>query len=181
MHGGWQLFSPTLLLEMEGSQLIRWVALYALASVWRRGERGKHTRVLACLASPHRDGPGWARRGVVRRWARAHDVRVNSPPKSGPKPHRPAASFCHLFCNKSVSNMVDRDRPSRLRDAVTLGRSSLYIPCGRHGNRNIPTAMKTPAHLGFAATVAVPLRLLHPVHRRASTIRRAGLWNRCPQ
>jgi hypothetical protein len=44
MHGGWQLFSPTLLVEMEGSLLIRWVALYILASVWSRGERGKHTR-----------------------------------------------------------------------------------------------------------------------------------------
>jgi hypothetical protein len=55
------------------------------------------------------------------------DVRVNSPPKSGPKPRMPAASFCCLFCYESVSNTFDRDRPSRLRDAVTLGRSSLYI------------------------------------------------------
>jgi hypothetical protein len=42
MHGGWQLFSPTLLVEIEGSLLIRWVTLYALASAWRgdvtRGE-----------------------------------------------------------------------------------------------------------------------------------------------
>jgi hypothetical protein len=53
MHGGWQLFSPTLLVEIEGSLLIRWVTLYALVSVWRRGERGKHTRVLTRLASPH--------------------------------------------------------------------------------------------------------------------------------
>jgi hypothetical protein len=54
MHGEWQLFSPILLVEMEGSLLIRWVALYALASVWRRGERGKHTR-----ARLHRlTGPG---------------------------------------------------------------------------------------------------------------------------
>jgi hypothetical protein len=37
MHGGWQLFSPTLLVEVEGRLLIRCVALYALASVWRRG------------------------------------------------------------------------------------------------------------------------------------------------
>jgi hypothetical protein len=50
MHGGWQLFSPTLLVEMEGSLFIRWVALYALASVWRRGEKGKHTLALARLA-----------------------------------------------------------------------------------------------------------------------------------
>jgi hypothetical protein len=52
MHVGWQLFSPTLLVEMEGSLLIRWIALYALASVWRRGEMGKHMRALARLASP---------------------------------------------------------------------------------------------------------------------------------
>jgi hypothetical protein len=36
IHGGWQLFSPTLLVEMDESLLIRWVALYALASMWRR-------------------------------------------------------------------------------------------------------------------------------------------------
>jgi hypothetical protein len=47
MHGVWQLFSPTLLVEVEGSLLIWWVDLYALASVWRRGEREKHTRALA--------------------------------------------------------------------------------------------------------------------------------------
>jgi hypothetical protein len=33
MNGGWQLFSPILLVEVERSLLIRWVALYALASV----------------------------------------------------------------------------------------------------------------------------------------------------
>jgi hypothetical protein len=81
MYGGWQLFSLTLLVEMEESLLIRWVALYALTSVWTRGERGKHTRALT--------SPG---RGVARQWAWAHDMRVNSPPKSSPKPRRPAAS-----------------------------------------------------------------------------------------
>jgi hypothetical protein len=122
MHGGWQLFSPTLLVEMEGRLLIWWVTLYVLTSVWRRGEREKHTRAPTRLASP-----GGAGCGVARRWARAHDVRVYSLPKSGPKPRRPTASFCCLFCYKSVSNTFDRDRASRLRDAVTLGRSSLYI------------------------------------------------------
>jgi hypothetical protein len=62
MHGGWQLFSLTLLVEMEGSLLIRWIALYALASVWRRGERGKHMRA---LASPHRTGHDEARQGEM--------------------------------------------------------------------------------------------------------------------
>jgi hypothetical protein len=36
MHGGWKLFSPTLLVEVEGSLRKRWVALYALVRVWRR-------------------------------------------------------------------------------------------------------------------------------------------------
>jgi hypothetical protein len=39
IHGGWQLFNPTLLVEVEGSLLIMWVTLCALASMWRRGER----------------------------------------------------------------------------------------------------------------------------------------------
>jgi hypothetical protein len=86
MHGGWQLFSPTLFGEVEGIILKRWVALYAVASMWSRGEREKHTRA--------RSLPQWSGAG---RWARAHDVHVNSPPKFGPKPHRSAASFCHLF------------------------------------------------------------------------------------
>jgi hypothetical protein len=55
MHVGWQLFSPNLLVEMEGIILIRWVALYVLASVWRRKEIEEHTR-LPRLASP---GGGW--------------------------------------------------------------------------------------------------------------------------
>jgi transposase InsO family protein len=33
--------------EIEEILLISWVALYALVSVWRRGEREKHTRLLA--------------------------------------------------------------------------------------------------------------------------------------
>jgi hypothetical protein len=52
-------------------------------------EKGKNTRALARLAG------AW--RGEAMGWALAHDVRVNSPPKSGPKPSRLAASFCRLF------------------------------------------------------------------------------------
>jgi hypothetical protein len=85
----------------------------------RKGETHARAR-LPRLASP---GQAW--RGEVRRWVQAHDVRVNSPLKSGPKPRRAAAFFCRLFCYESVSNTFDRDRPSRLRDVVTLGRSSL--------------------------------------------------------
>jgi hypothetical protein len=53
--------------------------------------------------------------------------------------------------------------------------------CGHHGNSNIPTATKTPTHLGFAAVAAAPPRLLHPICRHASAIGRVGLLNRRPQ
>jgi hypothetical protein len=53
--------------------------------------------------------------------------------------------------------------------------------CIRHKNSNTRTVTKTATHLGFAASTAAPPRLLHPVHRRASTIRREGLWNRHSQ
>jgi hypothetical protein len=65
MLGGWQQFSPTLLVNVERSLLIRWVALYAFTSVWRIGERDEHTCTLARLASPRQAGPGGAWRGVV--------------------------------------------------------------------------------------------------------------------
>ncbi len=87
MHGGCQFFSLTLLVEVDENIFIRWVTLYALVSVWMREEREKHTR-----ASPRLVGCG-----EMRRWVQAHDVCMNSPPKSGPKPHRSTTSFCHLF------------------------------------------------------------------------------------
>jgi hypothetical protein len=57
MHGGWRLFSLTLLMEVEESLLKRWVALYALATMWRRGERDKHTcaPTMPCLIHFDRD------------------------------------------------------------------------------------------------------------------------------
>jgi hypothetical protein len=51
IHGGWPLFSLTLLVEVEGSLLKRWAALYALSRVWRREEKEKHMRALARLTS----------------------------------------------------------------------------------------------------------------------------------
>jgi hypothetical protein len=66
-------------------------------------EKGENTRVrLHHLASTGWDGRGvaWrgiARRGEARRWVRAHDVSVNSPQKSDPKPYRPTVSFCRLI------------------------------------------------------------------------------------
>jgi hypothetical protein len=61
-----------------------------------REEKGENTRARALARSPRRAGPGATR---------AHDVCVNSLLKSGPKPHRPTSSFCHLFCYESVPNM----------------------------------------------------------------------------
>jgi hypothetical protein len=122
------------------------------------GRKGGNTHTRA--RSPRLSRPGGA-----GRWARAHDVCVNSPSKSGPKPRRPAASFCHLFLLR-VCN------PRQLFPIYT---------CGRHENSNIPTVTKIPTHLGFITTAAAPPKLLHPVRRRASAIGRAGLWNRCPQ
>jgi hypothetical protein len=54
-------------------------------------EKGGNTRARS-LASSDRAG-----RGVERRWARAHNMHVNSPPKFSPKPCMSAASFCCLF------------------------------------------------------------------------------------
>ena len=54
MHGGSARFSPTLLVEVEGSQLIRLFVSHSLASVWMREEE-EHTRA---LASPRRGGAG---------------------------------------------------------------------------------------------------------------------------
>jgi hypothetical protein len=126
MHDGWELFTPTLLVEVEENLLIRCVALHTLARVWRRGKIGKHMHALAHLASLGRAWRGEARQGKARRWARVHNVCMNSLPKSGSKPHRSTTSFCRLFFATSPCLIrFDRDRPNRLWDAVTLGRSSL--------------------------------------------------------
>jgi hypothetical protein len=60
----------------------------------RRGQREKHTR---SLASPCRAGLDVAWRGKAKRWAQAHNMRMNGLLKSDPKPHRFTASFCCLF------------------------------------------------------------------------------------
>jgi hypothetical protein len=61
MHGGRQLFSLTLLVEVEGNLMKQWVALYALARVWRRGAREKHTHVFTGLTLP---GVAWRGEGM---------------------------------------------------------------------------------------------------------------------
>jgi hypothetical protein len=45
----------------------------------------------------------------------------------------------------------------------------------------IRTTMKTLTHLGFTASAAMLLRLLHLDYRCAYAIRRAGLWNHRPR
>jgi hypothetical protein len=92
--------------------IIRWVALYIFASVWRRGESEKHTCSLA--------SPGGVGRGDGH--GRTQSVKI-----------RPKASQARnlllpfIFAMTPCIIHFDRDRPSRLRDAVTLGESSLYI------------------------------------------------------
>jgi hypothetical protein len=76
-------------------------SLYTCNSVEERREGNTHTRSLASL-------------GGVGQWA--HDVRVNGPLKSDPKPHKFVAFFCHLFFSMSLC---------LIWDVVTLGRSSL--------------------------------------------------------
>jgi hypothetical protein len=58
----------------------------------KKGEN-THAHVLARLTGQGMVGY----RGGAMRWTRAHNVRVNSPLKSDPKPRRPTASFCLLF------------------------------------------------------------------------------------
>jgi hypothetical protein len=52
---------------MEENLLIRWVVLYPLTSVSRRGEREKHTHALARLTSPGWGERSGAGRGVAKR------------------------------------------------------------------------------------------------------------------
>jgi hypothetical protein len=59
--------------------------------------------------------------GAGARHAREYSAEIR------PKASHAAASFCRLFCYEFVSNTFDRNRLSRLRNAVTLDRSSLYI------------------------------------------------------
>jgi hypothetical protein len=59
-----------------------------------RRECGEPHARARSLAWPGLAWPGLA--GVGRR-ARAHDMRVNGPPKSGPSPCGGAATFCRLI------------------------------------------------------------------------------------
>jgi hypothetical protein len=105
--------------EVEGSLLKWWVGLYALARVWRKGEREKYMRFLARLASPGQVGHG-VTMGVGAR--RAHEWSAEI---------RPKASHVHDFLLSFIIAMspclisLDRDRPSRLRGTVALGGCSL--------------------------------------------------------
>jgi hypothetical protein len=59
-------------------------------------------RALARLASPGRGGAG--------RRARAHDMRVNGPPKSGPSPCGGTTSFCRLIFGYLAVTLILTDR-----------------------------------------------------------------------
>jgi hypothetical protein len=67
------------------------------------GGEEKERNIRTCsLALPPQAGPGGAGWGVVwhgdvRRWAWVHDMLMNGPSKSDPKPRRPAACFYRLF------------------------------------------------------------------------------------
>ena len=90
-----QNFSPTLLVEVEYDQL-KYGGCIHLSKLCVWGEKGSSTRVRS-PASPGRAG----------RNTRAHDVRVDGPPKSGPSPCGGAASFGFLiFRNRSRREVV---------------------------------------------------------------------------
>jgi hypothetical protein len=59
------------------------------------------------------------------RWAKVHDVRMNGLLKSGLKTKGLRVPFAVYFATSPCLICFDRDRPSRLRDAVTVGKSSL--------------------------------------------------------
>ena len=129
--------------------------------VERRRKGETHARARSPRhAGPGRAGPGVAWRGEARRWARAHDMRVNGPPKSGPEPRRPAASFCSLFLlrvqyvfNMETESVTGRPNPtanhissheptntSRFSPPPLLRRRDFFIPIvdvhlrpGEHG------------------------------------------------
>jgi hypothetical protein len=119
MYGGWQLFSSILLVEVEGSLFKRWVALYPLVSVWRRGDREKHMHALSRIASP---GVAWRSEAMGTGARRACEWSTDIWPKVS-QVRSLLLSF--IFATSLCLICFNRDRPSRLRDVVTLGRYSL--------------------------------------------------------
>jgi hypothetical protein len=87
-----------------------------------------HAHVLACLA-----GTGWR--------ARAHVMRVNGPPKSGPSPCGDAATFCRLIfwflavtfiltdrykISTQLISLLRRRRPCWFRRAPSISMSNQF-------------------------------------------------------
>jgi hypothetical protein len=105
--------------EVEGNLFLRWVALYALASVWRRGEMEKHKHVLARLTGW---GGAWRGEAMGMDARRVHEYFTKIWPKASQ-----VYSFLlpFIFATSPCLIRFDRDRPSRLRDFATLGGSSL--------------------------------------------------------
>jgi hypothetical protein len=107
MYCGCQLFSLTLLVEVEESLLKRWVTLYALTRVWSRGESETHR----CSSRRARCGEVM---GVGAQCAHEWSAKI-----------WPKASQVHDFLLPFIFTLnlcvihFDRDRSSRLQDAVT--------------------------------------------------------------
>ena len=145
MQGGSARFSTILLVEVEGSQLIRLGAPHSLAS--GRKEEGKSTRARS-LASPRLAWPG---RAGLGRWARARDMRVNGPPKSGPRPSGCAASFCYflhfpfLLLRDQVEHVLYMETGTRVgwETSRTLAVPVLYI-CGGRGSKRHQIHQRKP-------------------------------------
>jgi hypothetical protein len=78
-------------------------------------EKGENTCALAHLATPW-----WG-------WARTHDVGMNSPSKSGPKPQTHGLLLSFIFATSQRLIRFDRDKLSRLQNAIILEGYSLYI------------------------------------------------------
>ena len=87
------------------------------------GERRGAPHVRALLASPRRAG----------RNTRAHDVRVNGPPKSAPSPCRGAASFCYFVFSYLACKSTEIWNPNRFSNfsepITTPGHGALLYIC----------------------------------------------------
>jgi hypothetical protein len=86
---------------------------HACACMWRRGEKEKHTRVLARLALTGRAGRGEPM-GTGARRARESSAEIR--PKAS---HVCSLLLLFIFATSPCLIRFDRDKPSQLRDTVT--------------------------------------------------------------
>ena len=132
--GSVQSFSPTLLVEVEYDQLkYRGCTHLSKLCVWGEKESSTHAR---SLASPRLGSPG-------RVWqnTRAHDIRVNGPPKSAPPLQGCCFILLFLFlstwplsiprCGILIGFLIFRNRTRR----EVVG-SSIYLTCRPQARSN---------------------------------------------